>query len=701
MYNLLEQNIQYLHGVGPARAMTLNVELGVYTLDDLLHCFPQKYIDRSSIYTVNSLSADMQYVQLKGKIIELNEVGKGRARRIEALFTDGTGIVRLVWFNSLKAIQRSVKLHTTYLLLGKPNLFNGDFNIAHPELEVVNEKTDMSQIAALRPLYKVTEKMRRSGITSNTMEAMVQNALTQYGDRPLPETLPDYFIRQYNLMGIDQAIRQIHRPDNLQIIPKIEERLKFEELFYLQLNIVNYARARVMKYRGFVFKKIGNHFLHFYNEKLPFELTGAQKRVIKEIRRDVGSGRQMNRLLQGDVGSGKTIVAVMTMLMALDNGFQACIMAPTEILAEQHFQNINRMLDGLGIRVELLTSAIKGKRRESILEGAANGDVDILVGTHAVLGETVLFLNLGMAIIDEQHRFGVVQRSKLWLKNEEPPHILVMTATPIPRTLAMTVYGDLDVSVIDEMPPGRKPIETLHCYDQSEGTLIKLVRQEISKGHQAYFVYPLIKENEKLDLKNLEKGYSHICDLFPDLKVGMLHGKMKNNLKADVMKQFQEGNYHILVSTTVIEVGVDVPNASVMVIENAERFGLAQLHQLRGRVGRGAEQSYCVLTTGYEIGEMTRRRVEIMCETTDGFRIAEEDLKLRGPGDLEGTQQSGMIFDLKIAHITRDAGLMEQARLAAQTIVDEDPEGNLPKNALIWEQLRILRKNNVNWSAIS
>jgi ATP-dependent DNA helicase RecG len=701
MYSLISQNIQYLHGVGPHRAALLNKELEIFTVGDLLNCFPQKYIDRSTIYKINSLNEEMQYVQLRGQIVELEELGKGRSHRLEATFTDGTGIVRLVWFNSLKVIKKSIKFHTLYLLLGKPTIFNGTFNIVHPELDEVKETTDETQIVTLHPIYRVTENMRRNGLTSRAIEILIVDVLKQLGDRIIPETLPEYFIRQYGLVSLDEAIRKIHHPDDLRCLPRVEERLKFEELFYLQLNIVSYAHSRVMKYRGFLFKTIGNLFLRFYNEKLPFQLTGAQKKVIKEIRRDVRSGRQMNRLLQGDVGSGKTVVAVMTMLMALDNGYQACIMAPTEILAEQHYVTLKRMLESLGICVALLTSMIKGKRRQEVLDGIQDGSIHILVGTHAVLGDVVNFKNLGLAVIDEQHRFGVAQRSKLWLKNEEPPHILVMTATPIPRTLAMTVYGDLDVSVIDELPPGRKAIKTIHFYDNSVSRLVQIVRDEVAKGHQAYFVYPLIKENEKLDLKNLENGFGQICQLFPELKVGMLHGKMKNNVKSQVMKDFIGGKLNLLVSTTVIEVGVDVPNASVMVIENAERFGLAQLHQLRGRVGRGAEQSYCILSTRYELSETTRRRIEIMCETTDGFRIAEEDLKLRGPGDLEGTQQSGMIFDLKIAHLTRDSELMERAREAARRVVEEDPQCNLPQNQIMWERLRTLCKTNINWSAIS
>lgn len=701
MYDVLSQSVKFLHGVGPRRAQILNDELGVYTLRDLLFTFPLRYLDRSTIYTVNSLSDNMQYVQLKGKILSFATVGTGSARRLEADFSDGTGTVRLVWFRGLKYLERTLLLHTEYLLLGKPTLFNGTINIAHPDLDRITDEGQLELLTGLRPIYRVTEKMKRSGISSVVMEQIVTAAFEQMRGIPIPETLPEYIIRGQSLMGIDEAIRQIHRPRDLRIIPTVERRLKFEELFYVQLDILSYAKARTMKYRGFVFGKIGQFFMRFYNERLPFRLTGAQQRVVKEIRRDVGSGRQMNRLLQGDVGSGKTIVSVMAMLMALDNDYQACLMAPTEILAEQHFNTLQRMLSPIGIRVDLLTGMVKGKRRQKILDGTADGSIHILVGTHALLGEMVNFHNLGIAVIDEQHRFGVEQRSKLWLKNEYPPHILVMTATPIPRTLAMTVYGDLDVSVIDELPPGRKPIQTIHFYDKAIDRRINLVMDEVRKGHQAYFVYPLIKESEKSDLKNLENGFQQICSAFPTLKVGMLHGQMKPADKNEVMQRFLSGELHLLVSTTVIEVGVNVPNASVMIIENAERFGLAQLHQLRGRVGRGADQSFCILVTGYQLSETTRRRIEIMCETTDGFRIAEEDMKLRGPGDLEGTQQSGVIFNLKIANVTRDGSLLELARRIAAEVVEGDPMQELPQNHILWAQLKALKKTSKNWSAIS
>ncbi len=701
MYDVLSQNIQYLHGVGPRRAQLLNEELGIYTLHDLLYHFPYRYIDRSRIYTVHDLSDGMQYVQLKGRILGYETLGKGSARRIEADFTDGTGYVRLVWFKGLKYVERTLKTGVTYLLLGKPTLFNNRFNIAHPELDVLKDDSSLDGITGLRPVYRVTEKMKRSGLTSGAIEEMVDAVFSQLKGLSIAETLPDYLLSRCHLMGLNDAIRKIHHPESLSVIPSVELRLKFEELFYVQLDVLSYAKDRVIKYRGFRFSRVGDYFMRFYHECLPFELTSAQKRVIREIRHDLGSGRQMNRLLQGDVGSGKTMVSVMTMLIGIDNDYQSCIMAPTEILAEQHCATMQRLLGPIGVRVELLTGTVKGKRRQSVLDGLQDGSIHVLVGTHALLEDTVNFKNLGVAVIDEQHRFGVEQRSRLWLKNEFPPHILVMTATPIPRTLAMTVYGDLDVSVIDELPPGRKQIKTAHFYDKAVEQRVQLVRSEVAKGHQVYFVYPLIKESEKSDLKNLEEGFRQICKQFPDLNVGMLHGKMKPSEKNDVMQSFASGELHLLVSTTVIEVGVDVPNASVMIIENAERFGLAQLHQLRGRVGRGAEQSYCVLVTGYKLSENTRRRVEIMCETTDGFRIAEEDLKLRGPGDLEGTQQSGVIFTFKIANIARDGELLQQAREVARQVVDEDPMHELPQNKILWSQLKLQRKTNTNWAAIS
>ena len=542
--------------------------------------------------------------------------------------------------------------------------------------------------------------MKRSSLNSHAIEKMM-SAVVQQLREPLPETLSPAILTEHHLMPLTEALMNIHFPANPELLRKAQYRLKFEELFYVQLNILRYAKDRQRKYRGYVFETVGEIFNTFYAKNLPFELTGAQKRVLKEIRRDVGSGKQMNRLLQGDVGSGKTLVALMSMLIALDNGYQTCMMAPTEILANQHFETIRELLYGMDIRVELLTGSVKGKKREAILTGLLTGDVRILIGTHAVIEDTVNFSSLGLVVIDEQHRFGVAQRARLWTKNAQPPHVLVMTATPIPRTLAMTLYGDLDVSVIDELPPGRKPIVTIHKYDAHRVSLYQSVHRQIAEGRQVYIVYPLIKESEKIDLKNLEEGYLHICEEFPDCKVCKVHGKMKAAEKDAQMQLFVSGEAQIMVATTVIEVGVNVPNASVMIIENAERFGLSQLHQLRGRVGRGAEQSYCILVTGYKLVEETRKRLEIMVRTNDGFEIAEADLKLRGPGDLEGTQQSGIAFDLKIADIARDGQLLQYVRNVAEEVVDADPTGIRPENEILWRQLKALRKTNVNWASIS
>ena len=615
-----------------------------------------------------------------------------------AHFTDGTGFVDLVWFQGIKFLTGKYKVHQEYIVFGRPTVFNGRVNIAHPDVDLVTEVR--MDAMGLRPYYNTTEKMKRSFLNSNAIEKMM-GTLVQQLREPLSETLSSEILAGHHLMPLTEALVNIHFPGNADLLRKAQYRLKFEELFYVQLNVLRYACDRQRKYRGYVFSRIGDVFNTFYTRNLPFELTGAQKRVLKEIRHDLGSGRQMNRLLQGDVGSGKTLVALMSMLIALDNGYQACMMAPTEILANQHYETIRELLCGMDVRVELLTGSIRGKRREIILEGLLSGDVKILIGTHAVIEDTVNFSSLGLVVIDEQHRFGVAQRARLWTKNVQPPHVLVMTATPIPRTLAMTLYGDLDVSVIDELPPGRKPIATIHQFDNRRESLYQSVRKQIREGRQVYIVYPLIKESEKIDLKNLEEGYLHVCEAFPDCRVCKVHGKMKPAEKDAQMQLFVSGEAQIMVATTVIEVGVNVPNASVMIIENAERFGLSQLHQLRGRVGRGADQSYCILVTGYKLADDTRKRLEIMVRTNDGFEIAEADLKLRGPGDLEGTQQSGVAFDLKIADLARDGQLLQYVRGVAQQIVDEDPEGNLPKNEIIWKQLKALRKSNVNWAAIS
>ena len=698
MFDLTTRDIKYLSGVGPQKAAVLNKELEIYSLHDLLYYFPYKYVDRSRIYYIHEIDGNMPYIQLKGKILGFETFGEGRQRRLLAHFSDGTGVVDLVWFQGIKYVTNKYKLHEEYIVFGKPAVFNGRINVAHPDIDSPADLKLSSM--GLQPYYNTTEKMKRSFLNSHAIEKMMATVIGQIQE-PLSETLSPKLIADHHLMSLTDALRNIHFPSNPELLRKAQYRLKFEELFYVQLNILRYAKDRQRKYRGYVFETVGEIFNTFYSKNLPFELTGAQKRVLREIRQDVGCGKQMNRLLQGDVGSGKTLVALMSMLMALDNGFQACMMAPTEILANQHYDTIRELLFGMDVRVELLTGSVKGKKREAILAGLLTGDVHILIGTHAVIEDTVNFASLGLAVIDEQHRFGVAQRARLWSKSVQPPHVLVMTATPIPRTLAMTLYGDLDVSVIDELPPGRKPIATIHQFDNRRESLYRSVRKQIEEGRQVYIVYPLIKESEKIDLKNLEEGYLHICEEFPDCKVCKVHGKMKPAEKDAQMQLFISGDAQIMVATTVIEVGVNVPNASVMIIENAERFGLSQLHQLRGRVGRGADQSYCILVTTYKLTEETRKRLEIMVRTNDGFEIAEADLKLRGPGDLEGTQQSGIAFDLKIADIARDGQLLQYVRTIAEEITDADPGGVLPENAILWQQLRALRKTNVNWAAIS
>ena len=692
------RDIKYLTGVGPQRAAILNKEVCIYSLHDLLYYFPYKYVDRSRIYTIREIDGSMPYIQLKGEILSFESVGEGRQHRLVAHFSDGTGIIDLVWFQGIKYILGRYKVHQEYIVFGKPTVFNGRFNIAHPDMDAAADVKPSAM--GMRPYYNTTEKMKRSSLNSHAIEKMMASVV-QLLREALPETLSPAILAANHLMPLTEALVNIHFPGNADLLRRAQYRLKFEELFYVQLNILRYARDRQRRYRGFVFGRVGDIFNTFYTRNLPFALTGAQKRVLKEIRHDLGSGRQMNRLLQGDVGSGKTLVALMTMLIALDNRYQACLMAPTEILANQHYDTIRELLYGMNVRVELLTGSVKGKRRQAILDGLLTGEVDILIGTHAVIEDTVNFSSLGLVVIDEQHRFGVAQRAKLWTKNVQPPHVLVMTATPIPRTLAMTLYGDLNVSVIDELPPGRKPIATLHQFDSHRKSLYRSVRKQIAEGRQVYIVYPLIKESEKIDLKNLEEGYQHVCEAFPDCTVCKVHGQMKPAEKDAEMQRFVSGEAQIMVATTVIEVGVNVPNASVMIIENAERFGLSQLHQLRGRVGRGADQSYCILVTGYKLSEDTRKRIEIMVRTNDGFEIAEADLKLRGPGDLEGTQQSGIAFDLKIADIARDGQLLQHVREVAQRVVDADPEGTLPENEVLWRQLKLLRKTNVNWAAIS
>lgn len=697
--NPLQTDIKYLKGVGPIRAKYLNEDLKVHTMRDILYQFPYKYIDRSVIHKVCNLVEGMPYVQLRGQIVSKNVEGSGRRERLVAVFYDGTGYVSLVWFNSIKMFDKQLQYNHNYLLLGKPNNFNGQISIPHPELEDADEA--LKHPLTMLPYYHTSERMKKHGLDSKQISDLVSRAFQTFGQQIIPESLPDYLTSRYNLLPLDQALRTIHHPESSASLPEAVRRLKFEELFYLQLDILRYNKQRKTCNAGFVFQCVGDVFLQFYNECLTFQLTNAQKRVVREIRKDVSTGRQMNRLLQGDVGSGKTIVALLCCLLAVDNKFQACIMAPTEILAEQHFASISEYTEKLPIKIGLLTGNVKGKKRTQVLQQLADGTLNILVGTHALIEPSVAFYNLGLVVIDEQHRFGVKQRARLWQKNVQPPHILVMTATPIPRTLAMTVYGDLDVSVIDELPPGRKPIETVHYRQADRPRLYEGIRYQLKLGRQIYVVYPLIKENEKQNLRDLETGYSQLVEVFSDYKVGMVHGKMKPADKEEAMRAFKQHETHILVSTTVIEVGVNVPNASVMVIENAERFGLAQLHQLRGRVGRGAEQSYCILMTNNRLSDVTQRRMQVMVDSTDGFVIAEEDLKLRGPGDLDGTAQSGMPFDLKIANLVKDQELMDVAREAAAEVLSCDPMENLPQNEIVWKQLRMLKNNMINFSAIS
>ena len=705
MYNILSQDIKYLPGVGPKRKDLLQRELGIETYGDLLQYFPYKHVDRSKLYAVNELSTEA-FVQVKGRILSFEEYPMGpRKVRIVGHFTDGAGICDLVWFLPKKP-KNFYQVNTEYIIFGKPTIYGGRYQFAHPEMD----KADSLQLSemGMQPYYITTEKMKKAGLTSRSIEKLTKTLLKQIRE-PLPETLPPFIVNRLHFVSRDSAFRHIHYPKSADELSHATERLKFEELFYVQLNILRYAQDQRRKYRGYVFQHVGAIFNDFYNNHLPFPLTGAQKRVIREIRQDMGSGRQMNRLLQGDVGSGKTLVALMSMLIALDNGYQACIMAPTEILAEQHLATIRQFLGDMDIRVELLTGVVKGKKRKAVLQGIADGSVQILVGTHAVIEDPVQFLHLGFVVIDEQHRFGVAQRAKLWSKAPIPsggagggfPHVLVMTATPIPRTLAMTIYGDLDVSVIDELPPGRKPVYTVHKLDSQMTSLYQGIRKQIQQGRQVYIVYPLIQESEKIDLRNLEEGFETMCQVFPEFRLSKVHGKMKPADKEEEMQKFVRGETQILVATTVIEVGVNVPNASVMVILDAQRFGLSQLHQLRGRVGRGADQSYCILVTKPELAADTRKRIDIMCDTNDGFLIAEADLKLRGPGDLEGTQQSGMAFDLKIADIARDGQLVQLARDEAQKIVDDDPACQKTEYQLLWQRLAQLRKTNINWSAIS
>lgn len=697
--DFLTQDIQFLQGVGPQRADLLRKELSIHTVEDLLRHYPYKYVDRSRFYRISELREDIPFVQIKGKFLRFEKIGEGKKQRLSAIFTDGEKTIELVWFKGIRFVLDRYKLGIEYVVFGKPSIFNGKLNIVHPEVEVSSQLPPPEEMG-LQPYYNTTEKMKSHFLNSKAIQKIIYPLLKKI-ESGVPETLPAALLQRYKLMNLTDSLINIHFPKNNELLKRASERLKFEELFYIQLEILYQRKWREQRFNGFVFSNVGHYFNTFYRNNLPFELTNAQKKVIREIRSDMISGKQMNRLLQGDVGSGKTLVALMTMLIALDNHFQTCIMAPTEILATQHYVTITELLNGMDIKIALLTGSTKKKDREIMLEQLKNGEMQIIIGTHALIEDTVQFKNLGYVIIDEQHRFGVEQRSKLWIKNEQPPHVLVMTATPIPRTLAMTLYGDLNVSVIDELPPGRKPVRTFHYYETKRNALMGFLRKQIEEGRQVYVVYPLIEESEKMDMRFLEEGYEYFKQMFPDLKISMVHGKMKSSEKDEQMQLFVSGKTQIMVATTVIEVGVNVPNASVMVIESAERFGLSQLHQLRGRVGRGADQSYCILLTGFKLSSESRKRMEIMTRTNDGFEISEADLQLRGPGDMEGTQQSGIPFDLKIADLAKDGKMLEIAHNAAFDILEEDPTLSLEKNELLKNQLKKLKSNQINWGIIS
>ena len=699
MADIFQTEIKFLPGVGPKRAELLSKELNIETFGDLFYFLPYRYVDKSRIYSIREVQPTMAYIQIRALVRSINKIGTNPHNyRLSIIVQDGTGEMELVYFKGIKWIESKIEVGKEYIIFGKPTEFNGRINIVHPELTSPTEQ-GIPGAGTMMGLYPSTERLKNSNI-GNKAIAKMQYTLWERCGQGIEETLPEDFIKEHRLASLQFALQNIHFPADALSLSKAEFRLKFEELFYLQLGLLKQRGIRTRMSNGIIMHSIGKKFTDCYNA-LPFPLTGAQKRVIKEMRADMKSGRQMNRLLQGDVGSGKTLVALLVSLIACDNGYQACIMAPTEILAEQHLQTIRSFLKDMHIRVELLTGIVKGKRRQAVLDGLIRGEVHILVGTHAIIEDNVQFRRLGLAVIDEQHRFGVAQRARLWTKSENPPHILVMTATPIPRTLAMTIYGDLDVSVIDELPPGRKPVVTIHKYDDQMTSLYQGIRDQINKGRQVYIVYPLIKESEKNDLKNLEQGYAGLLDVFPEFHLSKVHGKMKDKEKEAEMDKFVRGETQILVATTVIEVGVNVPNASVMVILDAQRFGLSQLHQLRGRVGRGADQSYCILVTNHKLTKETRRRIDIMCDTNDGFQIAEADLKLRGPGDLEGTQQSGIAFDLKIADIARDGQIVQLARDEAQKIIDADPTCSNPDYQMLWDRLRVLRNANINWAAIS
>ncbi|MDE6301176.1 MAG: ATP-dependent DNA helicase RecG [Muribaculaceae bacterium] len=696
MEALRKIDIKYVKGIGPKRAELLTKQLDIHTAYDLVHHFPTSYLDRSTFYSIRDLTADMPTIQVCGRFVSLNVLGEGARMRLVGLFSDGSATMEVVWFQSIKTIRKNIILGEQYVLFGKPGMFNGRPQLVHPEVDTL--KTAATR-QGMRGVYPLTETLRNRGIGTRQLQEWISNVLSS---RPkFSENLPPSVLEQYRLMGADDAIRQLHHPTSPDLLKKARERMKFEELFMIQVDMLRRARRRKMATDGFRFTRVGNFFNNFYNTCLPFPLTNAQKRVIKEIRANCNTGHQMNRLVQGDVGSGKTLVALMAMLLALDNGFQACLMAPTEILATQHYETLSKMAAAAGVNVRLLTGSTRKRDRESIHAGLADGSLHILVGTHAVLEDPVKFQNLGLVVIDEQHRFGVAQRARLWAKNSIPPHVLVMTATPIPRTLAMTVYGDLDVSVIDELPPGRKPVTTLLRYDNAREQVYRGIGRQLAEGRQVYIVYPLIEENEKLDLRSLTEGYEDICEIFNNYRVAFVHGKLKPEEKDHQMNLFASGKAQILVATTVIEVGVNVPNATTMVIENAERFGLSQLHQLRGRVGRGAAQSYCILMSKVKLAKETRERLELMTQTTDGFRIAEADMKFRGPGDIEGTMQSGMPFNLHVANLATDGQIIALARTAAEALLDADPELQHPANVPFRIALESAVSRTADWSQIS
>ncbi|MGM9815032.1 MAG: ATP-dependent DNA helicase RecG [Candidatus Aphodosoma sp.] len=695
----LSSPIYTISGIGYKRGEVLTAEAQIVTIEDLLNYFPYRHVDRSKFYHISECTEKMPYIQIIGEIIQFEYVGEGRATRLTAIFTDGTGTMELVWFKGTKYIEKNIKPRTKYIVFGKPGRFGSKINIAHPDIELYSDM-NLRRSTGIQSMYNSTDKMKKNYLSSDNIRKYIYSILFN-NNILIPETLPEYLIEKMHFTSREQAIKNIHFPKSIEALKIAEARLKFEELFYIQLSMLYQSQHRSRQYRGYIFSTIGDYFNLFYNKYLPFPLTNAQKRVIKEIRNDMRSGIQMNRLLQGDVGSGKTIVALLTALIALDNGYQACLMAPTEILANQHYDTISALVAPLGISVKLLTGSTKKKEKEEILNDLGNAKIQIIIGTHALIEENVNFSNLGYVIIDEQHRFGVAQRAKLWNKNVSPPHVLVMTATPIPRTLAMTVYGDLEVSVIDELPPGRKPVTTKLLFDNRRGQVYDFIHKKIAEGRQIYIVYPLIQENEKIDLRDLEQGYKILTDIFTECKLVMVHGKMKQSEKDEAMRMFVSGEAKIMVATTVIEVGVNVPNASVMVIENAERFGLSQLHQLRGRVGRGADQSYCLLMSKYELTENTRKRLQIMCETNDGFKIAEADMSLRGPGDIDGLQQSGLPFDLKIANLAGDVNILSTARNVAKAILAEDEELTSPKNTLLKKKLQQMNQLKINWGVIS